>query len=160
MLIILLLQIALPVEPGIEIELLPPLKGFIQHPLREGGVRLADGGKLISLRGSKSDRILGVPRLIQQTKETVITLKLQQTWLPATRMDVSVAEFNNLAFHLGFTYTIWESSCDPVDEFHRCLFTDLVPEFLYRYGTLPVAWPTEPEAWPGDDEWVVNRRAW
>jgi len=36
MLIILLLQIALPAEPGIEIELLPPLRGFIYHPLTEG----------------------------------------------------------------------------------------------------------------------------
>jgi len=36
MLISLLLQLTLPVEPGIEIELLLPLRGFIYHPLKEG----------------------------------------------------------------------------------------------------------------------------
>ena len=38
MLIILLLQIALPVEPAIEVEVLDPLKEAIADQLREGGV--------------------------------------------------------------------------------------------------------------------------
>jgi len=157
MLIILLLQIALPVEPAIEfeVEVLEPLKWYVEQQLEEGGVRVVDGDKLISLWGKKGARVLGIPRLIQQTNETVLTLKLVQTWLPAARMEISVTDFNNLAFDLGFTHTIWESSCDPAnDEDHTCFFTEVVRDFLHRYGTVPEAWPTD------DDEWVINRRAW
>jgi len=154
MLLFLLLQIALPVEPAIEVEVLEPLKWYVEQQLEEGEVRVVEGSEMISLHGSKGKRILGIPRLIQQTNETVLTLKLVQTWLPAARMEISVADFNNLAFHLGFTHTIWESSCDPAnDEDHTCFFTEVVRDFLHRYGTVP-------QAWPGDDEWVINRRAW
>jgi len=160
LILLLLLQIALPAEPGIEIELLPPLRGFIQHPLQEGGVRLADGDKLLSLRGSKGERILGVPRLVDNVEGTKLRLQLIQTWLPATRLDLTVADFNNLAFHSGFVEVLWEASCDAMNEHHTCRTLELVFEFLLEYGTVPEGWPTEPKAWPGDDEWVVNRRAW
>ncbi len=102
----------------------------------------------------------GVPRLVESTKGSVLTLQLIQPWLPATRLDLTVADFNNLAFHLGFVEVLWEASCDAINEHHTCRTLELVFEFLLEYGTVPEGWPTEPKAWPGDDEWVVNRRAW
>jgi len=44
----------------------------------------------------------GVPRLVESTKGTVLTLQLIWPWLPAAQLDLTVADFNNLAFHLGF----------------------------------------------------------
>ena len=155
MLIFLLLQIALPVE-GIEIELLPPLRGFIQHPLQEGGMRLADADKMISLHGSKGERILGVPRLEHVRSSPDLRIRLLQTWLPAARMEISVADFNNLAFHLGFVDVVWETSCNAMNG--ACLIADLTHTFLRVYVEVPL-YPFErpvPELWPGDDEWVMR----
>jgi len=47
MLIILLLQIALPAEPGIEfeVEVLPPLKEAVEQQLEEGGVQVVKGAE-------------------------------------------------------------------------------------------------------------------
>jgi len=163
MLIILLLQIALPVEPGIEfeVEVLDPLKTAIEYQLEEGGVRVIEAGDMISINGPAGEEMWGVPRLVESTKGSVLTLQLIQPWLPAAQLDLTVADFNNLAFHLGFVEVEWESSCDAVNESHTCRTLALVFEFLLEYGTVPEGWPTEPEAWPGDDdEWAVNRRAW
>ena len=160
--LILLLQISstLPapaIEPVIEfeVEVLEPLKWYVEQQLEEGGVRVAKGSELISLQGSKGERVLGIPRLIQQQEGSVLTLKLVQTWLPAASKVLTVEKFNEKAFSLKLTYVLWESSCDPAnDEHHTCFFTEVLRDFLRRYGTLPVAWPT-------DDEWAkVNRRAW
>jgi len=113
---------------------------------------------VISLQGQKGERILGVPRLVESTKGSVLTLQLIQTWLPAARLDLTVADMNNLAFHLGFVEVLWEAKCDAMNEHHTCLTLALVFEFLLEYGTVPEAWPTEPEAWPtDDDEYAVVR---
>lgn len=163
MLIFLLLQIALPAEPVIElfeVEVLEPLKSSIEYQLEEGNVRVIQAGDMISINGPAGEEMWGVPRLVENIKGTVLTLQLIQTWLPATRLDLTVADFNHLAFHLGFVEVLWEASCDAMNEHHTCRTLELVFEFLLEYGTVPEGWPTEPEAWPGDDEWVVNRRAW
>ncbi len=161
MLIFLLLQITLPVEPSIEIELLDPLKEYTEQLIVAGDVRVVEGTEIVSLQGSKGERVLGVPRLVEHTKGTVLTLRLVQTYLPAAETEFTVTDFNQLAFHLGFTYTLWESSCDAVNEDHTCWTAALVLEFLEKYGTVPEEMPPVPQAWPGDDEWVmVNRRAW
>jgi len=161
MLIFLLLQIALPADPAIEfeVEVLDPLKTYIEDQLREGGVRVVDASEIVTLQGSKGERIFGIPRLVEQTKGTVLTLRLVQTYLPAAKTEFSISDFNSLAFSLHFTYTLWESSCDAVNEYHACVTAELVHEFLQEFGNAP-ALPPLPEAWPGDDEWVVNRRAW
>ena len=98
----------------------------------------------------------GVPRLVESTKGSVLTLQLIQTWLPAAQLDLTVADFNNLAFHLGFVEVEWEASCDAMNEYHTCRTLELVLEFLMEYGTVPEGWPTEPEAWPGEDEWALR----
>jgi len=154
--------IALPADPAIEfeVEVLDPLKTYTEDQLREGGVRVVKGDELISFQGSKVERIFGIPRLVEQTKGTILTLKLVQTYLPAARTEFTVSDFNQLAFSLHFTYTLWESSCDAVNEYHACVTAELVHEFLQEFGNSP-ALPPLPEVTPADDdEWVVNRRAW
>ncbi len=65
MLSILLLQIGLlgsgttGVEPGIEVEILSPLKEAIEHQLQEGGVEVVKGDEVESLQGAKGGRVLG-----------------------------------------------------------------------------------------------------
>jgi len=142
--------IALPVEPvePMEIEVLESLKGYVEHQLEEGRVRVVDGSELISLRGSKGERILGVPRLeYVGIKGAILSVRLIQTWLPAARLEVTVEDFNNLAFHLGFVDVVWETSCN-LDTAAECYTSNLVRDFLKVYGNVP-------EAWPGDDdEWA------
>ncbi len=164
--LILLLQISLPSltlsDADLEVEVLEPLKSSIEYQLEEGNVRVIEAGDMIALNGSAGEEMWGVPRLVESTKGTVLTLQLIQPWLPATRLDLTVADFNNLAFHLGFVEVEWEASCDAINKHHTCRTLELVFEFLLEWGTVPEGWPTEPEVTPpGDDEWaVVNRRAW
>ena len=47
-----------------------------------------------------------------------------------------------------------------MNEDHTCWTAALVLEFLEKYGTVPEEMPPVPQAWPGDDEYAVNRRAW
>jgi len=82
-----------------------------------------------SLAHLSCERIFGIPRLVEQTKGTVLTLKLVQTYLPAARTEFSVEDFNQLAFCLHFTYTLWESSCDAMNEYHFCVTAELAHEF-------------------------------
>jgi len=160
MLSILLLQIGLLVSgqgSGVtvlmDIEVLEPLLGYVEQQLEAGGVRVVDGTKVVSLQGSGGERILGVPRLeYGGIKGSKLRLRLLQTWLPAAPLEVTVEDFNHLAFHLGFVDVVWETSCD-LDTASECRTADLVRDFLRVYGTVPLAWP-------GDDEWAVNRRAW
>lgn len=56
MLIILLLRISLLVE-GIEIEVLDPLKAYQEDLIVAGDVRVVDGSEILSLHGSKSERV-------------------------------------------------------------------------------------------------------
>ena len=161
--LILLLQVSMPTPSGpviMDVEWPEMLNTAIEDQLREGGVRVVKGDEVISRQ--KGERSLGVPRLVASVEgEDVLTLKLVQTYLPATlpaplpasRTLFTVEEFNRLAFHQGFIYTLWETECDASQG--SCLITDLARDFLREYGELP-------ENWPGDDdEWVmVNRRAW
>ena len=162
--LILLLQasVGAPSDPvDMAVELLDPLNEYQESLIVAGDGRVVDGTEILSLHGSKGERVLGVPRLVESTKGTVLTLKLVQTYLPAAKKELTVTDFNQLAFRLGFTYTLWESSCDAVNEYHTCQTAALVLEFLEKYGTVPEEMPPEPEAWPTDeDEWVINRRAW
>jgi len=151
LLLILLLQISSPVEPSIEIELLDPLKEYQESLIIAGDVQVVDGSEVVALRGAKDERILGVPRLVESTKGTLLTLRLIQTYLPGARLEFTVLDFNRLAFHLGFTYVLWESTCDAATNgTHTCRVSYLVRNFLREFGELPEAWPT-------DDEWAVVR---
>ncbi len=159
--------IALPVDPAIEfeVEVLDPLKSYVKEQLREGGVRVVDASEIVTLQGSKGERIFGIrifgiPRLVEQTKGTVLTLRLVQTYLPAAKTEFSISDFNSLAFSLHFTYTLWESSCDAVNEYHACVTAELVHEFLQEFGNSPALPPLPEVTAADDDEWVVNRRAW
>jgi len=163
--LILLLQITGPSfeTASLEVEVFEPLKSSIRYQLEDGNVRLIEDGDEISLHGSAGEKIWGVPRLVESTKGTVLTLRLMWPWLPAAQLDVTVADFNHLAFHLGFVEVEFEMSCDAAESLdHACMIADLTHSFLRIYGEVPLS-PFErpiPKAWPGDDEWVVNRRAW
>jgi len=146
--LILLLQIT---TPAMEVEVLERLKWYVEQQLEEGSVRVVEGDEIVSLHGSKGERILGVPRLeYVGIKGAILSLRLIQTWLPAARMEISVGDFNNLAFHLGFVDVVWEASCD-MDTADECRTSNLVREFLKVYGTVPEAWPTD------DDEYATAR---
>ncbi len=165
----LLLQISLPSptpsptleDAALEVEVFEPLRSAIKYQLEEGGVRVIEAGDMISINGPAGEEMWGVPRLVESTKGTVLTLQLIQTWLPAAQLDVTVADFNHLAFHLGFVEVEWQKSCDAMNG--ACLIADLTHTFLRVYVEVPL-YPFErpvPEVWPGDDdEWVINRRAW
>jgi len=157
LLFILLLQIGLLVSgqgSGVtvimDVEVLDPLKTAVREQLRQGGVRVVRGGEVVSRQ--KGERILGVPRLVESTKGTVLTLRLIQTYLPGARTEFTVEDFNQLAFHLGFTYVLWESACDAATNgTHTCRVSYLVRNFLREFGELPENWPTD------DDEWAMVR---
>jgi len=90
--LILLLQISAPSAPvNMAVELLNPLKEYQERLIVAGDVRVVDGTEILSLQGSASERILGVPRLIEITKGTVVTLRLVQTYLPAAETDSSTS---------------------------------------------------------------------
>jgi len=155
MLIILLLQIALPAEPALEVEVLDPLKTAIEYQLEEGNVRVIEAGDMISINGPAGEEMWGVHRLVASTKGSVLTLQLIQTWLPAAQLDLTVADFNNLAFHLGFVEVEWKTRCDAMHG--ACLIADLTHLFLRVYVEVPL-YPFErpiPQAWPGDDEYAL-----
>jgi len=152
--LILLLQITstspAPSDADMAVEVLESLKGYVEHQLEEGRVRVVDGSELISLRGSKGERILGVPRLeYVGIKGAILSLRLIQTWLPAARLEVTVEDFNNLAFHLGFVDVVWETNCN-LDTADECYTSNLVRDFLKVYGNVPEAWPTD------DDEYALR----
>jgi len=82
--LILLLQISAPSAPvDMAVELLDPLKEYQESLIVAGDVRVVDGTEILSLHGSNSERVLGVPRLVESTKGTVLTLKLVQTYQTA-----------------------------------------------------------------------------
>ena len=143
-----------------EVEVFEPLRSAIKYQLEAGNVRLIEAGDEIALNGAKGEKILGVHRLVESTKGSVLTLQLISPWLPAARMDLTVADFNNLAFHLGFVEVEWELSCDAAESLdHTCTTADLTHRFLRVYGEVPLS-PFErpiPKAWPGDDEWAAGR---
>jgi len=157
--LILLLQVSLPnpaqSDPVImDVEWPEMLNTTIEDQLREGGVRVVKGDEVISRQ--KGERSLGVPRLVASVEgEDVLILKLVPTYLPATlppplpasRTLFTVEEFNRLAFHQGFIYTLWETKCDASQG--RCLITDLARDFLREYGE-------QPEVRPGEDEWALR----
>jgi len=163
----LLLQISLPSptldDAALEVEVFEPLRSAIKYQLEAGNVRLIEDSDEIALEGSAGEKIWGVPRLVESTKGTVVTLQLIQPWLPAARLDLTVADFNHLAFHLGFVEVEWELSCDAAErDDHACLIADLTHRFLRVYGEVPLS-PFErpiPKAWPGDDEWATDYRQW
>ncbi len=157
--LILLLQISLqsltPSDADMEVEWPEILNTAIEDQLREGGVRVVKGDEVISRQ--KGERSLGVPRLVASEEgEDVLTLKLVQTYLPATlpaplpasRTLFTVEEFNGLAVRQGFTYTLWETKCDASQG--SCLITDLARDFLREYGEMPEVTPTD------DDEWALT----
>ena len=145
--LILLLQVTVLMD----VEVQEPLKAAIRKQLRHGGVRVVTGRMIVS--PEKGRVVLGVPRLVESTRDTVLTLKLIQTRLPGARAEHTVTEFNRLAFHLGFTDVVWQRSCDVMDSgydrgYFECSLYELTKEFLKMYGTVP-------QAWPGDDEWAL-----
>jgi len=149
---------AAPSDPvNMAVELLNPLKAYQEDLIVAGDVRVVDGTEILSLHGAKDERVLGVPRLVEITKGSVLTLRLVQTYLPAAETEFTVTDFNQLAFRLGFTYVLWESSCDAMnDDDHTCQTGWLVIEFLDQYGTVPESLPPGPEAWPTDDDEYVS----
>ncbi len=75
MLSILLLQIGLLVSGQgggvtviMDVEVLEPLKTYVEDQLREGKVRVVKGDEMISLQRQEEGRVLGVPRLVESTK--------------------------------------------------------------------------------------------
>ena len=72
-----------------------------------------------------------------------------KTYLPLPETfpsELSVKHFNQQSFHLGFVYTLWESSCGAVNEYHSCLLADLAHEFLLEFRPLPKNWPRVDES--------------
>ena len=141
-----------------DVEVLEPLRSAIRDQLRDGHVRTLKYKLVSRRRRTKArngvKRILGVPRLVESTEGTVLTLRLIQTYLPDTgkaqRAEFTVEEFNRLAFRRGLTKVLWETSCD-YEENDECVFSDLVYEFSREYGQLPRVTPRD------DDEWVMVR---
>jgi len=137
-----------------DVEVLEPLRSAIRDQLRDGHVRTLKY-KLVSQRRrtrtrSGEGRTLGVPRLVESTEGTVITLSLIQTYLPthrAQQTEFTVEKFNLLAFRLRLTYVLWETSSDTATGCYyeyivgECRISDLVYEFLREYGETPKITP-------------------
>jgi len=133
-----------------DVEVLEPLRSAIRDQLRDGHVRTLKH-RLTSLRRRTSGgRTLGVPRLVESTSGTVITLSLIQTYLPTHRAqqgEFTVQEFNLLAFRLKLTSVLWETSSDTATGCYyeyivgECRISDLVYEFLREYGETPKITP-------------------